>query len=79
MYKFYFKNTNKLLPSYFHSFTLNCHDNSQPDHNLRKNIPRRECYVQCIKYQYLCVKLLKKILTADRHIHYVILLTILSP
>ena len=52
MYKFYFKNINGLLPSYFRSFTLNCHDNSQPDHNLRKNIPRLpKTRVVCTMYQ----------------------------
>ena len=55
LYKFCYKNTNNLLPSYFSSFTpfYNNHD-----HNLRNNIQRlpmtrHEYSVQCTKYQLL--------------------------
>ena len=52
-FKFYYKNTNNLLPSYFSSFTP-FYENHK--HNLRYNILRlpmtsHEYFVQCTKYQ----------------------------
>ena len=55
LYKFYYKNTNNLLPSYFSSVTPFYENHN---HNLRYNIlrlpmTRHEYFVQCIKYQLL--------------------------
>ena len=57
LYKFYYKNTNNLLPSYFNSFTP-YYNNENHNHDLRYRILRRpmtrqEYYVQCTKYQLL--------------------------
>ena len=57
LYKFYYKNTNNLLPSYFSSFTP-FYNNENHNHNLRNNIlrlpmTRHEYFVQCTKYQLL--------------------------
>ena len=57
LYKFYYKNTNNLLPSYFNSFTP-YYNNENHNHDLRHRIlrvpmTRHEYYVQCTKYQLL--------------------------
>ena len=57
LYKFYYKNTNNLLPSYFNSFTP-YYNNENHNHDLRYRIlrlpmTRHEYYVQCTKYQLL--------------------------
>ena len=57
LYKFYYKSTNNLLPSFFSSFTP-FYNNENHNHNLRYNIPRLlmtrpECFVQCTKCQLL--------------------------
>ena len=57
LYKFYYKNTNNLLSSYFNSFTPYYNDENH-NHDLRYRIlrlpmTRHEYYVQCTKYQLL--------------------------
>ena len=57
LYKFYYKNTNNLLSSYFSSFTP-FYNNENHNHKLRNNIlrlpmTRHEYFVQCTKYQLL--------------------------
>ena len=57
LYKFYYKNTNNLLPSYFNSFTP-YYNNENHNHDLRYRIlrlpmTRHEYFVQCTKYQLL--------------------------
>ena len=57
LYKFYYKNTNNLLPSYFNSFTP-YYNNENHNHDLKYRIlrlpmTRHEYYVQCTKYQLL--------------------------
>ena len=57
LYKFYYINTNNLLPSYFNSFTP-YYNNEIHYHNLRYRIlrlpmARHEYFVQCTKYQLL--------------------------
>ena len=59
LYKFYYKNTNNLLPPYFSSFTP-FYNSENHNHNLRNNIirlpmTRHEYFVQCTKYQLLKV------------------------
>ena len=55
LYKFYYKNTNNLLPSYFSSFTpfYNNHDHNLRNNILRLPMTRHEYFVQCTKYQLL--------------------------
>ena len=55
LYKFYYKNTNNLLPSYFSSFTpfYNNHDHNLRNNILRLPMTRHEYSVQCTKYQLL--------------------------
>ena len=55
LYKFYYKNTNNLLPSYFSSFTpfYNNHDHNLRNNILRLPMTRQEYFVQCTKYQLL--------------------------
>ena len=57
LYKFYYKNTNNPLPSYFNSFTP-YYNNGNHNHDLRYRIlrlpmTRHEYFVQCTKYQLL--------------------------
>ena len=57
LYKFYYKNANNLLPSYFNSFPP-YYNNETHNHDLRYRIlrlpmTRHEYYVQCTKYQLL--------------------------
>ena len=57
LYKFYYKYTNNLLPSYFNSFTP-YYNNENLNHDLRYRIlrlpmTRHEYFVQCTKYQLL--------------------------
>ena len=72
LYKFYYQNTNNLLPAYFSRFT-SFYENH--NHNLRYNIlrlrmTRHEYFVQCTKYQLL--KLIRETLQDDlnRCTHY---------
>ena len=55
LYKFYYKNTNNLLPSYFSSFTpfYENHNHNLKYHILRLPMTIYEYYVQCTKYQLL--------------------------
>ena len=57
LYKFYYKNTNNLLPLYFNSFAP-CYNNENHNHDLwyrilRLPMTRLEYFVQCTKYQLL--------------------------
>ena len=67
LYKFYYKNTNNLLPSYFNSFTP-YYNNENHNHDVRYRIlrlpmTRHEYFVQCTKYQIL--RLIRETLPLD--------------